>query len=299
MAEEKKDAAFLRAKVIAVALQASEEPANNSLQQLTGLQRAEFARAARWHRALLVCQAAVAGLAAVTVYLREGTATYIFAVITVMVAIAYTAVNWRYGTTRWNAERARRATLLAGGLGVQIPEAEFRDMMARFSATREQGRKLEDPNYYAAKGEPGPKRLSEMLEESAFWSADMFRISAGISWVALAVLLALLLAALFAALPFVPAQSWMTAVRVVCAMLVLLVSKDLLGSAQDYSKTAAALSPLIARIQANRAAGFPLDDLLFILTDYNSAVERAPMALPRIYAWRKDRLNELWARRYK
>ncbi len=51
------------------------------------------------------------------------------------------------------------------------------------------------------------------------------------------------------------------------------------------------------RFDSAKARGYPEADLLLMLSDYNAAVENTPLNLPLVYAFKKKKLNQNWARR--
>jgi hypothetical protein len=267
---------------------------SNHLHRLVGLQRAQAGKAAKLQSWILFVQIALALLAAATVYIANDTGAYLAAVATFGLAAVWAFLGWRYRDGRGQSERARRATLLMNSLGAELAPSDRRDLEACFNVTAEQGRACEDPDYYAAGAIVGNERLAEMLEETAFWSSRLMRYSARQTWWLFAVFMLLFLVLLLSSLPFVGVQHLLGAVRVGCAMLVLLVSTDIIGAALSYTSAANVLDRMGPRLDRVRTAGFPLHDLLFILCDYNSAVEGAPMFGPGIYAKHKDELNRLW-----
>lgn len=269
---------------------------DNDLQRLIGLRHAEAKKASRLQSRILQVQIALAALASATVYITNDVAAYVAAVATVSLAGLWAFFSWRYHDCRGQAERARRATVLMTGLGATLPKSDRMDLEAAFSVTADQGRECENPTYYAATAAVGPERLTEALEESVFWSARLMRYSARRTWWLFGGSFALSLLLLVSSLPVFGTQEVLGGVRVGCAMLVLLVSTDVIGAAFAYMTAATVLDHMGPRLDRIRAAGFPLNDLLFVLCDYNSAVEGAPMFVPGAYERNKDELNGLWAR---
>jgi hypothetical protein len=214
--------------------------------ELVGLQRVAFARAARRQRTTLFLQVIIALVAGVTVYVPERYGAYPAALITMLLGIAYAMMSWFYKDARYLAERIRRITLLAGGLGSTVPTAERQDILARFSQkSLAEGTTLADPSYFTAHGPPSAQCLAEMLEESAFWTYHQLRLCAKISWITFGVFLFLFIFMLFSILPFITTESALSNVRVICAMLILLVSNDVFGNAQDYT-TASVLFQILS-----------------------------------------------------
>jgi hypothetical protein len=262
--------------------------------EIVGLQRAEFDRAARLQKRILYFQVAITLLACTTVYVSNTVLAYTAALMAVAVALLWARTDYLWSESRAQAERARRATLLTDGLGWELSAAEVRDLRSQFSVKSNQGKLFEDPAYYAAKALPGPQRLVEMLEETGFWTRQLFRYSANRFWFLFALFLTFLFLLLLGSIPFVNKQELLGAVRVACAMLVLLVSTDLLGRALDYTRAFHTLDGICQRIKQIKSDRDISCDLLMILCDYNSAVESAPMPASGIYERHRDELNRMW-----
>ena len=273
--------------------------ANNSISivQLVGLQRAEFAKAARLQKWILRIQRGIAALAAIGVLFEAPLLTYVFAIAALCLGGVWAVVGWQFRASRAQAERARRATLLMQGLDERISDGELRKLKLDFTVTVEQGQGCEDPDYYAAEAAPGLARLSEMLEETSFWSCHLLSASARRSWfacmgfVAVGVILFMLAVLVF------EGDRLQGAARLLCVLLTFVVSTEVVGAALSYSGASQALATILPRIEAVRASGNREVDLLMILSDYNSAVEGAPMFWPGLYAKERDRLNRLWSER--
>jgi hypothetical protein len=275
-----------------VVIDQEKESSDAALYQLIGLQRVGFARAAWRQRATIVIQILIAIVASATVFVPEQYGAYLAALFVMLLGIGYAASSWFYKEARFLAERIRRITLFSGGLGTVISISERQDILARFSQEELiEGEKLADPNYCASSSPVGSQRLAEMLEEAAFFTFHQFRLCAAISWTITGGLLLLSIFMLFSILPFVSVERALVGVRVVCAMIILLLSNDFFGNSQDYTAALVIIKNVIARIETNKEAGYPLDHLLLIVGDYNSAVERAPMVLPGVYRLVRDKLN--------
>lgn len=265
-----------------------------NLHQLLGMQRAEFARAAHLNRWILIIQLAIALTSVWLVFVEDKRPTYLGALITLVLALLWLWLLQAYRNSRGQAERARRATLLMGGLGENISPSELSDLAINFSVSRASGLALEDPNYYASRAPVGSQRLAEMLEEAAFFSADLMQRSAQIAITVFIVYLVVGLALLLGAVPFVPLERFQGLVRVFCALTTLAASSDVLGAALSYYGSSRVLNKIVPRLEVLRAASFPRADLLMLFGDYNYAVESAPPFVPGVYWWRGDKLNEAW-----
>jgi hypothetical protein len=233
-------------------------------------------------------------LLAILTVISNDLLAYLTALATAIVALIWARTDYQYKESRAQAERARRATLLTDGLGGELSAVEVRDLKALFSATSKQGKRLEDMAYYATREESGPQRLAEMLEETAFWTCQLLRYSAKRFWFLFTAFLVCGILLLLGSIPFGSAQQVIGGVRIASAMLVLLVSTDILGRALAYSTASHTLDRIGLRIKEIRPSGYPRCDLLMILCDYNSAVESSPMPAARIYEKHREQLNRLW-----
>lgn len=265
--------------------------------ELVGLQRAEFARAARLQHWTLRSQVGIALLAGVAVFISNPIGAYFAALVAVALAVLWAYLGWQYRRSRSQAERARRATLLMQALNESLSDGEIRNLCACFSVSTEEGRKLEDPEYYDAQSQAGFARLAEMLEETCFWSSHLMQASASRTWMNFAVYLLVGLLLFFLSVVVLEAEQLQNAARLFCVLLTFLVSAEMVGAALAYDASARALSNILPRLEAAAARGNREADLLMLLSDYNSAVEGAPMFVPGVYEKSRDRLNQLWRRR--
>ncbi len=165
------------------------------------------------------------------------------------------------------------------------------------SASAAQARSQEDRNYFQSAAPPGPQRLAEMLEESAFWTLALQRASAKFMWMFCVFLIILCIAAIFAIVPHASGDQAMIYTRVICAVLIFIVSTDMVGAARGYTDTAHTLDRLLLRFESIKRAGFPEPDMFMFLSNYNATVEHTPLTLPFIYKMKRNKLNSVWAKR--
>jgi hypothetical protein len=265
--------------------------------QLIAYQRAAFDRAAGYQNSLIGLQFGIASFAAATVLVPEGAASYIAAITGLVFALSYLITIGQAKEVRSLAERLRRATLILLGLNGRLSAAEQRDMLASVSSLSPDKYLSESSRYYKFNAEVGPERVLEMLEESAFWSSHLYSICAKVAFSVAAAVFGLFLLSLFFAFPILERGTWMTAARMSSSLMTFLVSNEVLGFARQYSSTAAATKSVVARIQIVKLSGCQLADVLLLVSDYNSAVESAPLILPKVYALRREKLDRIWAQR--
>ena len=265
-------------------------------QILVGMQRGEFAAAAKLQAHVFLGQLAVTILTSMTVLISNETVLYMFMLIALLIYLYTFSLQMRYRESRSQAERARRATLLMDGLGEQISQSELRTLELDFTISSEAGKSYEDKDYYSTTSSPGEKRFTDMLDESTFWSAALMRKSANKTYVLFALFFGIGVFLLFFSVPFISINHLEWFVRAFCSLLVFIISSNVYGAASAYSDAANKLEKLVPRIAALKNAGFPKADLLLIFSDYNSAVEGGPMVACRVYDKHKDHLNKLWTK---
>ena len=267
------------------------------LNKLVGYQRAEFTRAARRQSSIFLIQILIAIGSSVAVFLPDGKITYVATIASMILSVGYTVATVSYKGTRSLSERLRRATLLAQGMGLSISDSEWRSIMVRLKSKSSEASALTDSEYYGSQTPLSAQRLTEMLEESAFWSGHLHRSSASVMWIAFAMSILLFFIFLFFAIPSMSSQNLLNGARVVSIMLVLVVSNDVFVAALDHTAAANALQDIITRLEAVKLSGYLEPNVLFVLGEYNAAVQEAPMMVPFVYDANKDKINELWRRK--
>lgn len=264
---------------------------------LVGYLRAEFAKASRLRVGLFFLQLAAAIPAAVAVLISDyhNELLYWLAFIGAVLVIAWWFLNGHYARVRKAAQAARRAALLLGGLNESLSPGEVQALRDCFTVSAAEAQKFEKEDYYATKLPPGPARLGEMLEESAFYSEHLQRISANVTRGVLVIFAVIFVIIGFGVTPYVGHDTGQTIVRVFLAMLVFGMSGDVIGAYRAHRGATNDIRDIRQRLITADAAGYSLADVLLAFTDYNTAVEGAPESVPWAYKMRARHLNERWA----
>jgi hypothetical protein len=263
---------------------------------LVGYLRAEFAKASRLRVWLFLFQLAVAVPAAIAVLIPDsyGGLLYWLAALGAVLLIGWWFLNGRYIRIRNAAQAARRGALLLGGLDESLSPGEVDALRERFTVSSANAKANEKSDYYATTLVPGPARLGEMLEESAFYSEHLQRFSVAIMLGVLALFAILFVAITFGITPYVGHDTAQALLRVFLALLVFGMSGDVFGAYRAHRDAANDIRDIRHRLKAADAAGYPVADVLLAFADYNAAVESAPESVPRAYEIRAEHLNERW-----
>jgi hypothetical protein len=133
-----------------------------------------------------------------------------------------------------------------------------------------------------------------MLEESAFYSEQLQRMSAAVMLAVLAFFLILFVVITFVITPYVGHDTAQALVRVFLALLVFGMSGDVFGAYRAHRDAANDIRDIRQRLKTADAASYPLADVLLAFADYNAAAESAPESIPWAYKMREKHLNKLW-----
>jgi hypothetical protein len=134
-----------------------------------------------------------------------------------------------------------------------------------------------------------------MLEESAFYSEHLQRISATAMLCVLVFFTIVFVVIAFGVTPYVARDTGHTIVRVFLALVVFAMSADVIGAYRAHRVAAKEIRDVRQRLMIADAAGYPFADVLLAYADYHSAIEAAPESVPWAYAMQAEYLNQRWA----
>lgn len=261
---------------------------------LVGYLRSEFGRTAKIRVWLFIIQLLVAVPGAVAVVVVDVTTTYVLAVSGAFLLTIWWGLNFFYQRGRAAAQAARRAATLIGGLGRNISANEISSLRDKMTVSLETAKANAKGDYYATKLPHGSARLGEMIEESAFYSAELQKISANIMLLLIGLFALVFTLIAFSAFPFVEKGNVITILRIVLAIFVFVMSSDVIGAWALHRSATNSLNDIKSRLKVARIAGFPDTDVMLIMADYNSAIEAAPESVPYAYSCREESLNARW-----
>jgi hypothetical protein len=263
--------------------------------KLLGLQRAEFEVAEKSQSMSDRLQFTIFIVSILVIALEQEWVSYAGGVLNVLLALSWQFYAYKGRRSHYIAERARRAVLLSGGLGVNVTGKLYSDILMQFTVSEPEGRKYEDPNYFKAYGPQGYKRLAAMLQESAFWTKHLFDKSAGYYWWAFGIGLIIAVVGLLLMPSVTEGSACFMVAQIFCVLLVWLVTGGVFTRALNYTTAARAVDDVENRLN-NAVSGQSLEnDLVVILGDYNAIVQDAPTIPTSIYQRNREQLNRLWS----
>lgn len=227
----------------------------------------------------------------------SGTTKYLIATLAIGGTLVAYFLNLRFASQYDMAETMRRQSVLTEGLGYPIESTQFDVWRVRAGKRVEKRFHLEprDPTYYATEANHGPRRLVEMLEESAFYTRNLYMRLRSLILLILAPLVILLIGILII-IPALGGTSPLTLglANAVLVVIPIAVAADLLGSAMKLTRLISGIvdvetdverlkkSDQITEAEALRlvfeyncltAAGYPVHNYLF--SRWHGAIDRA------------------------
>jgi len=269
------------------------------IDELIGMQLVAYDQASNLQRVMFWLAVGIAAIGIFLVFNTSHNVGFTLGAIALLLSMLSAYLSHKLNHFRTFAERVRKATLLTKGLGFSLSKFERQKIRSDFPGKVKTAQSRVDKEYFASKSQHGPKRLAEMLEESAFWSKHLLDISAKKTWLYVLFSCATTVGLLLGYIYFGHAKEAsrdLKAIQAIMTGLTLLISRDFLGKALAYSGAERAVSDILLRLQTlkERNNADLLHDLYLVLGDYNSAVESAPLFLPGLHEKYKSKLNELW-----
>jgi hypothetical protein len=260
---------------------------------LLALSRAEQEISKKWFVRSRLAHVATLLLSIPTLFVGEGAAYYL-----AFAALASEVVAWllRFLADRRHslAEEGRRRALLADALNKEDEQLALRDLRTRFSARSEGlAPKFEDPKYYGSDEPPGNSRLRAHMQESAFWSRDLYGVAAQWALATSIALLVVVVVALFVVIGVGSGSTTLQVARIGVLFLSFLVFSDVLTQALAWRDAAAKADGVYRRLE-----GSMLDDpgaALAVFGDYSVATATTPPIPSFIYTLRKRRITNAWS----
>ena len=259
---------------------------------LLALSRAEADEAKRLWMFSALAHASTLGLATAALF-AAGAWTYTLA----LSALVAESIAWylRHEAAGRHAlaEEGRRRASLIENLGSDSESLDSAAITSRYSkrACARAGAH-EDPDYWAAARSHGPDRLREALQESAFWSAALFRAAARLLLKVVIALVILIGLAVFTLAALSPGSAAEMSSRVGVIFLTVLITSDALSSALAWGAAASTADRVVGRL--SNADPNSLATMAAIFADYATATAGCPPIPRRIYDAKHDQLDKAW-----
>jgi hypothetical protein len=192
------------------------------------------------------------------------------------------------------AEEGRRRALLCDAFDAPPGAITIREVRASFSKRAYVTAEVfEDPDYYDSDALPGPARLRDHLQESAFWSSNLYRAAARVAMCACVIPAAVVIVALLIAAGTESGRDTLVIARIGVAFLSFLVFSDLVTHVLGWRDAAEKSRDVTRRLEKDS-----LDETataLAVYGDYSVATATTPPIPSMLYNRQKQRIAEAWA----
>lgn len=259
--------------------------------KLLGYQRAEHQLAENRHSLAAKLEIVILAIAVGALAVPDGQYALIAALASLLLGVGWRILLRLGQRSHYVAERARRAVILDVGLGIGLSGKAYSDLFSAFSATESSAKKHEDEHFYATSKPVGPDRLADILEQSAFWSKHLFRISTIRSLTLLVVFFVAAVTCLILLAISTSTSASVLGAHSVCVILAWFVTGSVLTNVLAFWGASKEIDDVEGRL-ANVSG--TTEELLLVLGDYNAAVQSAPTIPTSTYLRNRSRLNDLW-----
>lgn len=262
--------------------------------KILSYQRIESNKAEKLQIYMMITQFTISLMAVISVYLSKGSVLFWLAIIGFILIVVWFFLSQAQQRRRSAGDQARRVVLLMSGLNILPSAGQSLRINDNFNGeiTSETLRREED--HFATRERPGYKRLVEMIEESSYWTCYLQKASANFMLVILFLLVSIIFIVTGAAILSLNTNELISFSRSMIALMIFIISTDVLGLLISYRNASSSIGNIFNRVEGISVKGFLKSDALLLMTDYNSAIEKAPATLPYIYIICQKKLNKKW-----
>lgn len=265
-----------------------------SVDRLLTHQRVELDKADFLKKWMMGIQFLVAIGAAISVFPNGGGVLLVIASLGFALLGIWLFLNQSQQKHRTAGDQARRAVLFMSGLNKYPSLEERQRILKSFILPISNSQLILEENRFASREFPGYKRLAELVEESAFWTGDLYHASARqmsfFLWGSLVIGFALSVAAII----YAPQDDLIAFNRALIAVMVFFVSSDVLGLYFSFRQSAVSLDDIFHRVEIASLRGYLEADILLLASDYNAVIDNAPSPLPDLILARSKELGGRW-----
>ena len=266
-----------------------------SVNRLLTHQRIELDKADHLRKWMMRIQLLVAVGAAISVYPNGGGALLVIALLGFTLLGIWLFLNQSQQKHRAAGDQARRAVLFMSGLNRRPSLEEQQRILKNFLLPISDATLSLEESRFASREFPSYKRLAELIEESAFWTGDLYHASAGRMSILLWTSLLIGFAVSVIAIIYAPQDDLISLNRALIAVMVFFVSSDVLGLFFSYKQSAISLDEIFHRVELASLRGYLEADILLLASDYNAVIDNAPSPLPSLILSRSKKLGQRWS----
>ena len=194
-------------------------------------------------------------------------------------------------------ESVRRPAVLQNGLGTKPAALQLAKITARYGISFS-GEPITGGTYYESKTPPSLKRLLEITQESAFWTAELAERMAALLRVLIMIVAVILVIALVTALEAgLPVANGELIAKVVMATVTVWCTGDVFALWLKYESLASGVQRVLTDCEAMLSHSEIGYEAAVAFGEYNCALAAGPVIPDFIYEMNRNRLNVAWESR--
>jgi hypothetical protein len=258
----------------------------------------DFAAAKKWAMLSLLVGSAVYFASVIAIFLPPG-ADKTLAAVGFLAQVFTIFARMRTDEFYNCGETVRRAAMLQDGYGIQPSMLVMADLCARVCLPAS-AKPTYLGSYYASQITIGPRRIAEILLESAFWTKNLAAKAASIMWSAVALGTIIIF---FIGISFLLWGSHVTRMEEIARALLVSLGFWTVGDwtvlAIKYQILARSTEPVLRNTEKLLGpSNTSSDEALIQLGEYNAALACGPVIPQFVYRIYQSRLNHAWNAAY-
>lgn len=232
--------------------------------------------------------------------LLDNTNKYVYplAALSFLALVVWLIVDWIYLGARDRSLAARRALMVSNGSGEPIHPIICTDLLEMSQPSEDSTLSLDVQSYYDSNEPPGPRRILNIVEESAFYSERTQKHSALTLGIVVIAYIAVFVIGIIVAVPSLSTALLEVLMQffMICAAFIL--SGDLFQRALQHLKASSECRRIQKACLALSQQNASTTDALLLLSDYFGAMQGAPETLPHSFSRKqRERIENSWKKR--
>lgn len=264
------------------------------IDRLLSHQKAESNKAENLQIYMMILQFLIATMAAISAYVNDNKILFVLAICGFLIIVLWFYLNQSQQRHRSAGDHARRAVLLISGLDMKPSPGQMLNIIDLFNVPINSINSRREEDHFLTREEPGYKRLIEMIEESSYWTSYLQKLSSKVMVFILFILTSITFSVFGAAIASFQTDSLITLSRAIIAIMIFVISSDVLGLLIGYRNSANSINEIFKRVEVVSIKGYLASDALLLMSDYNAIIEKAPPTLPFVYNFIQLKLNKRW-----
>lgn len=185
---------------------------------------------------------------------------------------------------------------MVSGLNMKFTPQQELSILSDFDVNIENGHinPVFEDVYFSSKENASEKRLSELIEESAYWTKNLLKQSAYYLTLIFVSLLIIVCFLFFIDISNDIDKDISISVKIVLFIISFIITSGFVGYIISFYHSSKEMGSILDRIDGVSLRNYNRDDVLNLLFEYNSIVDKSPRLIPFIYGFYSKELSKKW-----